>query len=109
MSSYKETNGLTELLNDNLNTFWQTDSNDNKNLHYLELNFNRTARVSEIWIYLDHKKDESYCPSHILIKMANCFGELMDVKKVLFESPQGWYKIQIVETDKEIQQDPRIK
>jgi len=34
-------------------------------------------RISEIWIYLDYKTDESYTPNRISVRIENSFNELV--------------------------------
>lgn len=90
--------GLKELMDEDVNKYWQSKG---KLPHFLEMYFNKSTKISEIWFYLDYKQDESYCPNKILIQMKNCNGELIDVLYEFFCQAQGWYKIDIYNKNEE--------
>jgi anaphase-promoting complex subunit 10 len=94
LSSAKQGNGIEQLRDDNLNTFWQSDGTQP---HFVMIQFNQKFRINEIYIYLDYKTDESYTPSKVSIRVENSFNELVDFKIVEFEEPSGWYKITLEE------------
>ena len=94
LSSAKVGNGVEQLRDDNINTFWQSDGGQP---HYVLIHFLKKFRISEIWIYLDYKTDESYTPSRISIKSENSFNEMVEVKVADFEEPIGWFKINLEE------------
>ncbi len=94
LSSAKTGNGVEQLRDDNVNTFWQSDG---LQPHFVMIHFMKKFRISEIWIYLDYKTDESYTPSRISIKAENSFNEMIEVKIVDFEDPIGWFKINLEE------------
>jgi anaphase-promoting complex subunit 10 len=94
LSSAKVGNGVEQLRDDNVNSFWQSDG---VQPHYVMIQFLKKFRVNEVWIYLDYKTDESYTPSRISIKVENSFNELVEVKLVDFEEPVGWFKISLEE------------
>jgi anaphase-promoting complex subunit 10 len=94
LSSAKSGNGVEQLRDENVNTFWQSDGGQP---HYIIIQFLKKFRINEVWIYLDYKTDESYTPSKISLKVENAFGEMVEVKLVDFEEPVGWYKISLDE------------
>jgi anaphase-promoting complex subunit 10 len=96
VNSYKSNNGVEELRNPDNSIFWQSDG---KYPHFIEINFNSAIKLSEIWIYLDYTKDESYCPKKIEFKLMNILSQMMSFKTVLIENGQGWYKIEVKEVD----------
>ncbi len=94
LSSAKSGNGVEQLRDDNVNTFWQSDSCQP---HYLKIEFLNKYRVSELWIYLDYKTDESYTPNKISLQIENSFHEWVDYKLFDFEEPVGWFKMTLEE------------
>lgn len=94
LSSCKPGNGVEQLRDDNTNTFWQSDG---LQPHFVMIQFLKKMRVSEIWLYLDYKTDESYTPSKISIKVENSFNEMIEIKVIGFEEPNGWFKISLEE------------
>jgi anaphase-promoting complex subunit 10 len=92
LSSCKIGNGIEQLRDENLSTFWQSDD---MQPHFILIEFPKKIRLNEIWIYLDYKTDESYTPSKISIKVENTFNEMVEVKVVDFEEPVGWFQIKL--------------
>ena len=98
LSSCKIGNGIEQLRDENLSTFWQSDD---MQLHFIFIEFPKKIRLNEIWIYLDYKTDESYTPSKISIKVENTFNEMVEVKVVDFEEPVGWFQIKLEDKNSE--------
>jgi anaphase-promoting complex subunit 10 len=94
LSSCKAGNGVEQLRDDNVHTFWQSDG---LQPHFIMIQFLKKMRVSEVWLYLDYKTDESYTPSKISIKVENSFNEMVEIKVIEFEEPNGWFKISLEE------------
>jgi anaphase-promoting complex subunit 10 len=94
VSSSKSNNGVEELKKPDNSIFWQTDG---KSPHFIEINFNTATKLSEVWIYLDYHKDESYCPRKLEFQLMNLLGDLVTVKIVFIERGQGWFKIDLCE------------
>ena len=94
LSSTKLGNGIEQLRDDNISTFWQSDDIQP---HFILIEFPKKKRVSEIWLYLDYKTDESYTPSKIAIRIENSFNEMVEIKTVDYDEPVGWYQISLEE------------
>ena len=107
LSSKKSGNGIEQLRDENISTFWQSDDIQP---HFITIEFQKKTRVSEIWLYLDYKTDESYTPSRIAIRYENSFGEIVELKVLDYDQPVGWYQISLEEknSDNEIYK-PYIK
>ena len=88
MSSAKHGNGVHQLRDNSITSFWQSDG---QQPHLVTIQFMKKTRVSELALYLDSKTDESYTPQKISIRLANSFHELQEIKIVEFEEPYGWY------------------
>jgi anaphase-promoting complex subunit 10 len=94
LSSAKSGNAVEQLRDDNVNTFWQSDG---QQPHYITVQFLKHFRISEVWLYLDYKTDESYTPSRISLRIENSYNEMIEVKIVDFEEPVGWFRINLEE------------
>lgn len=97
LSSSKHGNGLDQLLDDDTSKYWQSDG---AQPHFIELYFNKAQRVSELWIYVDYKVDESYTPIKILLKYQSMLSEICDYCIYDFENPQGWFKMELTSKSK---------
>lgn len=60
LSSCKNHHGINELLNESLETYWQSDG---PQPHTVTVQFPQKTVISEICLYNDYKVDESYTPS----------------------------------------------
>ena len=98
LSSTKLGNGIEQLRDDNISTFWQSDD---VQPHFILIEFPKKKRVSEIWLYLDYKTDESYTPSKIAIRIENSFNEMVEIKTMDYDEPVGWYQITLEEKNSE--------
>ena len=94
LSSSKIGNGIEQLREENLSTFWQSDDIQP---HFILIQYSKKVRINEIWLYLDYKTDESYTPSKIAIRIENSFNEMVEIKVVDFEEPVGWFQIKLEE------------
>lgn len=73
LSSAKQGNGVEQLRDDNVSTFWQSDGSQP---HLINIQFMKKTRVQEICMYFDFKSDESYTPSKISIRAGNSLQDL---------------------------------
>ena len=94
LSSSKLGNGIEQLRDDNLSTFWQSDDIQP---HFILIQYLKKTRISEVWLYLDYKIDESYTPSKISIRIENSFNEMVDIRTIEYEEPVGWFPILLEE------------
>jgi anaphase-promoting complex subunit 10 len=88
LSSARLGSGVEQLMEDSLDTFWQSDGSQP---HALTVQFARKTLVSEICIYLDFKSDESYTPSRIAIAVGNSHQDLVEIQNVELLEPVGWF------------------
>ena len=94
LSSSKLGNGIEQLRDDNLSTFWQSDDIQP---HFILIQYLKKTRISEVWLYLDYKIDESYTPSKISIRIENSFNEMVDIRTIEYDEPVGWFPILLEE------------
>lgn len=65
LSSCKSGYGVEHLIDNCLDTFWQSDG---PQPHLVNMQFKQKTKVKDLCIYADYKQDESYTPSRIVIK-----------------------------------------
>ncbi|POM72628.1 Anaphase-promoting complex subunit 10, variant 1, partial [Phytophthora palmivora] len=65
LSSAKPGNGVDQLRDNNMDTYWQSDG---VQPHLINIQFSRKMAVKEVALYLDYKLDESYTPKKIAIR-----------------------------------------
>ena len=64
ISTAKPGNGVEQLRDGNLDTYWQSDGSFP---HFINIQFQRKVSLSKLCIYLDYSLDESYTPKKISI------------------------------------------
>ncbi|CAG9315267.1 unnamed protein product [Blepharisma stoltei] len=92
LSSAKLGNGVEQLRDDNVNTFWQSDG---VQPHTVTVFFPRKIAVSEFCIFVDFKSDESYTPSKLSIYLGNTTTDLWEVQTVDLDEPTGWFNFSL--------------
>ena len=90
LSSAKPGNGVEQLRDDNLETYWQSDG---AAPHTINLAFLKRVNISQICIYLDFQLDESYTPKKISIRTGTSLHDLVDVTAIELHEPMGWVTI----------------
>ncbi|EFC45514.1 anaphase promoting complex subunit 10 [Naegleria gruberi] len=93
VSTAKQGNGVEELRDDNLETYWQSDG---PQPHTINIQFHKVLTIQEVAIYLDYKKDESYTPQVISIKCGSNFHDLIQIKTIELEEPVGYVNINML-------------
>src|SRR5690606_13572262 len=93
LSSAKIGNGVHQLRDGNLSTFWQSDG---AAPHWINVQFPKRVRMSRIALYLDEKLDESYTPAKVAVRIGNSVQDLQQVQVVELDKPQGWVSIPLI-------------
>ncbi len=95
LSSAKQGNGVHQLRDNNLETFWQSDG---PIPHLVDIQFMKKTKISEISFYLDIKTDESYTPENISIRGGIHMQNLKEIVNVTLDNPTGWITIPLKTT-----------
>jgi len=95
LSSAKQGNGVHQLRDNNLETFWQSDG---PIPHLVDIQFLKKTKISEISFYLDIKTDESYTPEILSIRGGIHMQNLKEIVAVTLENPQGWITVPLKTT-----------
>jgi len=90
VSGARPGNGVDCLLDDSLETFWQSDG---VSPHYIYIQFMRRTPVAEVCVYVDYKIDESYTPRKISLRSGTTHHDLEEVRALTLEKPMGWVRI----------------
>ena len=90
LSSSKQGNGIHQLRDNNMETFWQSDG---PIPHNIDIQFQRKMRISEIALYLDIKTDESYTPETISVKGGAHIQNMREITQVQLDNPMNWIVI----------------
>lgn len=90
LSTAKPGNGVTQIRDQSLDTYWQSDGGQP---HLINIHFLKRRSVCEIAFYLDYSQDESYTPKQLSIRTGITFHELEEVKVVELNEPIGWVSV----------------
>ena len=96
ISSAKPGNGVEQLRDNNLETFWQSDG---QAPHLVNIQFVRKTSVSKLCFFVDYGLDESYTAKKITVKTGLTQHDLVDVAAIELLEPSGWCHINIKDTE----------
>lgn len=92
ISSAKPGNGVEQLRDNNLETFWQSDG---QSPHLINIQFIRKTSVSKVCFHVDYGADESYTPRKVSVRSGHTQHDLMDVMSIELNDPNGWCQISV--------------
>ncbi|RYH19360.1 hypothetical protein EON65_26185 [archaeon] len=93
ISSAKPGNGVEQLRDNSLDTYWQSDGTAP---HTVNIQFLHKVFLSKLCIYLDHAIDESYTPRKFTVSAGSCLHDLADLLVVQdLSEPSGWVVIDL--------------
>jgi anaphase-promoting complex subunit 10 len=87
LSSCKSGHGVENLIDNCLDTYWQSDG---PQPHLVNMQFKQKTKVKDICLYADYKTDESYTPSRIVIKAGTHVNDLREIGSYDLVEPSGW-------------------
>ena len=87
VSTAKHGNGVGQLRDGNLQTYWQSDGTQP---HLVDVQWNSNVRVMRVELYLDFGTDESYTPKKLTLRAGNTYHDLQDIATHDLNEPQGW-------------------
>lgn len=92
LSSAKPGNGVDQLRDDNLESYWQSDGGQP---HLVNIQFHKKMAISEVALYLDFKLDESYTPKKVAIYSGTNYHDLTEVQSIEINEPHGWISLNL--------------
>lgn len=90
ISTAKPGNGIDQIKDDNLESYWQSDG---VQPHLINIQFLRKVSVSKICFYLDYNLDESYTPKKMSIRAGISLHDLVDITAIELHEPIGWVTV----------------
>ncbi len=92
ISTAKSGNGVEQLRDGNLDTFWQSDG---PAPHLINIQFTKKVAISKVCLYMDYTVDESYTAKKISVKSGTTQHDLVDITSVELQDPVGWCQINL--------------
>jgi anaphase-promoting complex subunit 10 len=96
LSSARPSNGLPQLLSDDVSEFWQSDG---AAPHVISLQFRRRTALSELAFFVDAGSDESYTPRTVSIRSGSLHHDLEELRKFDLPAPKGWVRVPLGDPD----------
>ncbi|KAA0169954.1 hypothetical protein FNF28_01744 [Cafeteria roenbergensis] len=96
LSGAKPGNGIECLLDDSLETWWQSDG---KAPHTVQAVFDRRTTVVGVAMFVEYGADESYTPNKVAIRAGMAAGLTTTIREVTLEEPSGWVWIPLALPD----------
>ncbi len=97
LSTAKPGNGVEQLRDENLETYWQSDG---PQPHLINVQFLKKATISKLSMYLDYATDESYTPKKLNIRAGTSQHDLADVATIDLHEPVGWVTVSLTDDNK---------
>ena len=92
ISSAKPGNGVEQLRDGNLDTYWQSDG---LAPHFINVQFTKKVSISQISFYCDYTLDESYTAKRVCIRSGTSVHDLVDIATIDVNDPKGWVTIDV--------------
>jgi anaphase-promoting complex subunit 10 len=104
ISSAKPGNGVEQLRDNNLESFWQSDG---AFPHCVNIQFLKKVYISKLCIYMDYSLDESYTAKKICVSSGSSVHDLMDLVTIELSEPIGWVVIELQDpvTEAEVEEN----
>ena len=90
LSSAKPGNGIEQLLDGNMETFWQSDGSQP---HTITVQFYKKRKLTDIWLLFSYRADESYTPLQLSVRIGSGYYDLQEIQVVDLREPDGWVRI----------------
>ncbi|CAN8104593.1 unnamed protein product [Discula destructiva] len=93
VSSYKPGNGVEELVNDDIDRYWQSDG---VQPHRLTVYFVKRVEIRALRFYVDYTQDESYTPTKIHWLAGTSLHDLHTFGRSDLSNPAGWIDVPLI-------------
>jgi len=94
LSSAKPGNGIEQLLDPNVDSFWQSDGTQP---HSITVQFYKKTRLTDLWLFFNYKADESYTPLQLSVRIGSGYYDLQEIQVVDLREPEGWIRIPLAQ------------
>jgi anaphase-promoting complex subunit 10 len=92
ISTAKPGNGVEQLRDNNIETYWQSDG---VVPHIINVQFNKKMPISKVCIYVDFSLDESYTPKKISLRYGMTLHDITEIAAFELSEPVGWVVISL--------------
>ncbi|OBA27122.1 galactose-binding like protein, partial [Hanseniaspora valbyensis NRRL Y-1626] len=89
-SSEKEENSIKNVLNNDINTYWQSDG---FLPHSIEVKFDKLTKLNNILMFFSNKMDQSYSPNFIKIYGGTHELDMTLLKSLKIKNVEGWINL----------------
>lgn len=100
LSSFKTKNDVSFLLDDSVNTYWQSDGDLP---HYVEIQFSKLTTVSVVCIFEYAEEDDSYTPAALKLEAGLGKSKLRCVNSYTLPQYDGWVPLKVGQEKKGLQ------
>lgn len=90
ISSAKPGNGVEQIRDNCLETYWQSDGFVP---HIINIQFNKKVSISKVCLYVDYGLDESYTPKKISLRSGTNLHDITEIATFELSEPIGWVVI----------------
>ncbi len=98
ISTAKSANGVEQLRDNNIQTFWQSDGTAP---HLINIQFTKKVSVCSVCLHMDYSADESYTAKKLSIRSGTTQHDLFDVAGIELNEPNGWCSINLMKEQAE--------
>ena len=93
LSSAKPGNGVEQIRDESIDTYWQSDGNSQP--HWIQVHLSRRVAISHVCLYLDYNLDESYTPKKLQVQVGMTNQDLISAlhpanTQIELHEPVGW-------------------
>jgi len=93
LSSAKPGNGVEQIRDESIDTYWQSDGNSQP--HWIQVHLSRRVAISHVCLYLDYNLDESYTPKKLQVQVGMTNQDLISAlhpanTQIELNEPVGW-------------------
>ncbi|TYZ64983.1 hypothetical protein PybrP1_005775 [[Pythium] brassicae (nom. inval.)] len=103
LSTAKPGNGVDQLRDNNVDTYWQSDGSQP---HLINIQFQRKTALVALALYLDYKLDESYTPKKLSLRCGATLHDLREIHTQSIAEPSGWVTIPLRAADSDDTEAP---
>ena len=92
VSSCKQGFGVDQLRDNSTETYWQSDG---ALPHFINIQFQRSLKITHVFFHVNLAQDESYTPHQIRLRVGSQFNDLHEIASITLDQPAGWHEINL--------------
>ncbi|CAO3590899.1 unnamed protein product [Absidia cylindrospora] len=95
VSTYRPDWGVEKMRDNNPLTYWQSDCQNPRSPHTVDIYFRQATFIKQISIFYDFYQDESYSPKEISIRGGTTYRDLHEIAKITCEESVRWQNVDL--------------